>query len=131
MASMQYEQATPITYDTFWTLFMSREVNLTTITGIIYDFTTGRSIKSKTTRIFIVLTMMFVLAWPTIAGAMTGYDSNNTAFVKNSDGTLAPFASFVPVLYVIEDGDRVGLDKGYIVPYCYGDCRSAMPSLCA
>lgn len=69
--------------------------------------------------IFMVVTMLFVLAWPTIASAMTGYDSNNVAFVKIRDGSLIRFNSFSPLLYTIHDGSRLdGLTDEYLVPCC-------------
>lgn len=117
----------PVTYDTYWAFFMSTEVNLVALGKVVRDFASGRSLKSVPTRILMVLTMIFVLAWPTIAGAMTGYNSNNVAFVETADGSLARFSSFQPILYVIHDGSRVGLSDGYLVPYCNREsCESSV-----
>lgn len=116
MASMNRQ--IPVTYDTFWTFFMAHEVSFGTIWACIRDFASGRSLRCKTTRLFIVLTMMFVMAWPTLASAMTGYNSNNTAFFKTKDGTFVAFSALQPVLYVVHDGSRVGLGDDYVVPYC-------------
>lgn len=118
MASMSREDTRPVTYDIFWTFLMSQEIGLKVLWSTIRDFTTGKSVRSKTTRILIILTMSFVMAWPTLASAMTGYNSLTTAVIKTKDGLYVPFSSFQPVLYMIHDGSRVGLTDEYIVPYC-------------
>lgn len=51
--------------------------------------------------------MAFVLATPTLAGAMSGYDQNGEAFVLDTKGKLYPFAQFYSALYLIHDGWRV------------------------
>lgn len=92
---------------------------------MIRDFIARRRLKSMTAMIFMAVTMLFVLAWPTVASAMTGYDSNNVAFVKIKDGSLIPFASFIPLLYVIHDGSRIdGLTDEYLVPCCSETSKS-------
>ncbi|KAL1882153.1 hypothetical protein Daus18300_000638 [Diaporthe australafricana] len=69
--------------------------------------------------VLMAATMLFALAWPTIASAMTGYDSNNIAFIKIRDGSLIPFSSLIPLLYVIHDGSRIdGLTDEHKVPCC-------------
>lgn len=118
--------ARPVSYVTYWAFFMSQEADLETLGGVIRDFATGRSLKSRPIRIIMVLTMMFALAWPTVASAMTGYDSNNISFIETLDGSLARFSSFEPVLYVIHDGSRVGLTDGYLVPYCDAEGRKSL-----
>lgn len=118
MASMNGPDALPVTYDTFWTFFMSKEISFTTLYGVICDFVAGKSLKSKVHRTLIIFIMLFVMAWPTLASAMTGYDTTTSAFVKTRDGRLVPFAYFMPILYMIHDGQRVGLSNDYLVPYC-------------
>lgn len=98
---------------------MQDSISILGVTGVIRDFIARRRLKSIAAMVFMTITMLFVLAWPTVASAMTGYDSNNVAFVKIRDGSLIPFSSFVPLLYVIHDGSRIeGLTDEYLVPCC-------------
>lgn len=110
---------------------MQDGISLLGVTGVIRDFIARRRLKSITAMIFMAVTMLFVLVWPTVASAMTGYDSNNVAFVKIKDGSLIPFASFIPLLYIIHDGSRIdGLTDEYLVPCCSESSKSPEHSLC-
>lgn len=125
-AEMEDVECRPLTYDTFWIFFMAREVEFTTLTRLFHDLIIRRRFKSNVVMTFIFLFMLFIMAWPTIAGAMTGYDSNNTAFVNMTDGTQVQFSDFEPVLYIIHDGKRVNLTDDYIIPYWNNTSMSQM-----
>lgn len=120
---MEDEDGLTVTYNTYWTFFMAREAEFMTVSVLIRDFATRKGLRSKVTMVIVVLTMIFVMSWPTIASAMTGYDSNNTGYVNMTDDTQVPFSAFQPVLYVIHDGSRVGLSDDYKVAYCDGSCE--------
>ncbi|KAL2284946.1 hypothetical protein FJTKL_08497 [Diaporthe vaccinii] len=108
-----------ISYHTYWTIFMQDSISILGVVGVIRDFLARRRLRSIAAMVFMTVTMLFVLAWPTVASAMTGYDSNNVAFIKIRDGSLIPFSSFSPLLYIIHDGSRVdGLTDEYLVPCC-------------
>lgn len=62
---------------------------------------------------FMVATMIFILAFPTLLSAMSGYDSNVEATVQDSEGNLIPFNKYTRVLYVIYDGWRIGQNGSY------------------
>ena len=62
-----------------------------------------------------VYTMTFLLVLPTLVGSLTGYKSNVEPFVLTLQGNYAPFMSFDYLSYVIHDGERVGLQKDYVV----------------
>lgn len=108
---------TPVTYDTFWTIFMRQEASLVSMVRVARDFSSRRSLRSKVAMIFMVLTMVLILVFPTLAGAMTGYASRSGSFIADQKGNLSPFAQFTPVLYFIHDGWRIGLDGNQPVPY--------------
>jgi hypothetical protein len=100
---------------------MQENISLLGVMGVIRDFVARRRLKSMWAMVFMVATMLFVLVWPTIASTMTGYDSNNVAFIKIKDGSLIRFSAFVPLLYIIHDGSRIdGLTDEYLVP-CYSE----------
>jgi hypothetical protein len=109
--------AGPIAYDSFFTVFLESEASLTSAYRVTRDFTTRRGLRSRLAMACIVLTMIFILVWPTLAGAMTGYTPANRAFVRASDNNLIPFANFSTVAYVIHDGWRVNLTGNYLVPF--------------
>lgn len=103
---------------------MQDSISVLGVMGIIRDFVARRRLKSILAMVFMVATMLFVLAWPTVASAMTGYDSNNVAFIKIRDGSLIRFSSFEPLLYIIHDGSRIdGLADEYLVPCCTAESK--------
>jgi hypothetical protein len=65
--------------------------------------------------VFMTLTMVFTLAFPSLASAMTGYDGNLNAYVNTTDNNYVPFESFGFAMYVIHDGWRIERGGEYIV----------------
>ena len=108
---------TSVTYDTFWTVFLDRQSTVFSLWRMIQSFTHQRTRKSKGATAFIILNILFVVAFPTIMSAMTGYRPNTAAFVTDTDSILIPFERFIVVAYVIHDGNRIGLGAGHIVPF--------------
>ncbi|ROW17867.1 hypothetical protein VPNG_00864 [Cytospora leucostoma] len=105
----------PITYRTFWTTYMQHEASFRPIIRAIRDFTSRRGLRSKTAMIFMIATMVFIMAFPTLASAMTGYTANNNAVIKFIDGTQAPFTEFQKFEHIIHDGNRINLTSDYKV----------------
>lgn len=62
---------------------------------------------------FMVITMSLTLVFPTLASAMTGYSPRNAAYVRDYNDNLAAFSRFHPVMYIIQDGSRIGLADEY------------------
>jgi hypothetical protein len=61
---------------------------------------------------------IFIVAFPTLAGSMTGYTPKNEAYINSDTGRLNPFTDILPAVYVIHDGNRVeGFTKEYGVPW--------------
>jgi hypothetical protein len=109
--------AGPIAYDSFFTVFLESEASLTSTYRVTRDFTTRRGLRSRLAMACIAMTMIFILVWPTLAGAMTGYTPANRPFVRDAENNLVPFANFSTVAYVIHDGWRVNLTGNYLVPF--------------
>lgn len=97
----------PITYQTFRTIFLQNEGSILSTCSIIKSFVWQRRLKSKTAMAFMILTMVFILAFPTLASAMSGYDSNVGSYLPDYDNNFVPFNNFSRVLYVIHDGWRI------------------------
>lgn len=62
-----------------------------------------------------IITMVFVMVFPTLTGAMTGYTANNEAVIKFGNGTQTPFGNFRQLVAIIHDGGRVNLTDDYMV----------------
>jgi hypothetical protein len=65
---------------------------------------------------FMVSTMIFISAFPTLGSAMTGYVANVQAFVNVTDGNLVPFNTFLKVCFIIHDGHRINQTDEFLVP---------------
>lgn len=105
----------PVTYEIFWTVFLLKDPHGVSILKLIREFSLNRGLASKIAMGFMVLSMTFILTFPTLASAMTGYQQNNKAFVSDISGNYVPFSLFSQVSYVIHDGQRVNLTKDYPV----------------
>lgn len=106
----------PVSYSTFWTVFLNGQPTIFTAWQMIRDFTNQQTRRSKGTMAFIILNILFVVSFPTLIGAMTGYRPNSTAFVTDTQNTLIPFDKFRLVAYVIHDADRIGIGLGQNFP---------------
>lgn len=106
----------PVTYDTFWTVFLDTQPSLVSTYGLFWDFT-KKSAGEGAVLAFIIMTMLLIIAFPTLASAMTGYRPNSKAFVVDNTGSLVPFESFSLVAYVIHDGDRINLSPDQVIAF--------------
>lgn len=118
--SMEHQ---PITYRTFWTIFMQREVTFRSFVRMLRDFTSRRGLRSKVAMIFIIVTMIFLMAFPTLVSAMTGYTGYSEAVVKLDDGFQVPFSDFEQFYYIVHDGDRANLTTEYKVFSQFDACH--------
>ncbi|RMZ73702.1 nad dependent epimerase dehydratase [Pyrenophora seminiperda CCB06] len=108
-------EVAPITFKTYRTIFLPNGSLLVATLHMIRDFTTRHGLHSKIAMCFMVFTMVFTLAFPSFASAMTGYNGNVKPFVLATDGNYVPFDSFHYAYYVIYDGWRVDKGGEYIV----------------
>ncbi|KAI1800065.1 hypothetical protein F4811DRAFT_54842 [Daldinia bambusicola] len=105
----------PVTFTVFSYIFLQDEPSFFSTIGMARAFIFNRGLKSKLAMVFIILSMLFIIAWPTVAGAMTGYTTTNDAFVPDTSNNYISILSFQPVLYVIHDGERVNLSNNTYV----------------
>lgn len=77
---------------------------------------------------FIILTMAFILAFPTLASSMTGYSAFNQPWVKTDDINQVPFSEFgrASDVYVIHDATRINATvHPIILTNCYShECEA-------
>jgi hypothetical protein len=107
----------PVTFDTFFATHLEETASLKSTAKMVRDFSTRQRLRSRPIMAFVIGTMLFILAWPTIAGAMTGYTSAESAFVSDSGGSLIPLDNYYLVPYVIHDGWRIGLEGNHLVTH--------------
>jgi hypothetical protein len=103
----------PITYQLFRTIFLENEASLPSTYRTINSFLWQRRLRSKIAMTFMVITMIFILAFPTLISAMSGYDANVASYMPDRNDNFLPFKDFSRVLYVIHDGWRIGEDGNY------------------
>lgn len=105
----------PVTFRTFRAIFIHNEASVFAIFGLIKDFGFRLRLHSRVAMVFMITTMIFILAFPTLGSAMTGYTSNVQSFVPDQDRNLVQFSSFERALYIIHDGWRINQDANYVV----------------
>ncbi|KAJ4987007.1 hypothetical protein SVAN01_07548 [Stagonosporopsis vannaccii] len=105
----------PVTFNTYRMIFLQNESLILGIPRLIRDFCKRRSLHSKFAMVFMILTMIFILAFPTLGSAMTGYSGNVIPYVPDLDENFLPFHDFSIVLYTIHDGSRINKTDDYHV----------------
>ncbi|RGP79333.1 hypothetical protein FLONG3_2562 [Fusarium longipes] len=114
----------PATYTTIWLLRFYQSTSLWSTIQLVSQFF-RRRLASKAATCIMVLTLLFVLAFPTIAGSMTGYTPSSEPYIALPSGSLISFSSAVPIAYIIHDGNRTKMQQNdYIVPWV-GDISQA------
>lgn len=105
----------PVTFNTYRSVFLQNESLILGIPRIIRDFCKRRGLHSRFAMVFIVLSMIFILVFPTLGSAMTGYSGNVVPRVPDDSGNYIPFNNFSIVMYTLHDGERIGLTNEYHV----------------
>ncbi|KAI1157971.1 hypothetical protein F5B18DRAFT_668615 [Nemania serpens] len=108
-------ETTPMTYTTFTILFIEHGPSFTSACQSIRDFMLYRRLKSRLSTSWVILSILFVLAWPTLAAAMSGYSPETGAYVTSIDGNFVPYNDIQLLAYIIHDGERINLTAPYHV----------------
>ncbi|KAF2026681.1 hypothetical protein EK21DRAFT_73622 [Setomelanomma holmii] len=120
-------EVAPVTFSTYRTVFLQNESLVLAIPRLLRDFCLRRGLHSRVAMTFMIVTMVFILIFPSFSSSMTGYsgdvksyirDNTNAAGSEPSDtNDYMAFSSFQRILYVVRDGQRIGLHADYVVPY--------------
>ncbi|KAF6794932.1 hypothetical protein CSOJ01_13603 [Colletotrichum sojae] len=110
-------QGSPVTYETFRTFFLQETPTLYSTWCLAQDFVRSHGLRSRVVMAYVVCVAVFILAFPTLGGAMSGYQTNSGAFVRGYGGELIKYSDFDFVAYVIHDGWRVNLTGDFAVTY--------------
>lgn len=105
----------PVNYQTFRAIFLQNDTSLPSTFSLIQSFVHRRPLRSVTAMIFMVVTMIFLILWPTLASAMSGYDANVGSYVPDYQQNFVPFNNFERLLYIVHDGERINLTADYHV----------------
>ncbi|KAK4223805.1 hypothetical protein QBC38DRAFT_538823 [Podospora fimiseda] len=100
-------QTLPINYSMFRTIFISQESSINSVWSLIRNMRAKRVTSSAGVMCFAIASLVFTLAFPTLASAVTGYVAAVDAY----------FTKFDFVAYIIRDGSRIRLSDNYLVPY--------------
>jgi hypothetical protein len=108
-------ESEPVTYQLFRTIFIENDASVLSTCRTIKSFICQRKLRSNIAMAFMIATMIFILAFPTLVSAMSGYDSNVASRVLDHDDNLIPFNNFSRALYVIHDGWRLNQSGNYLI----------------
>ncbi|KAI0527841.1 hypothetical protein F5B22DRAFT_582550 [Xylaria bambusicola] len=115
-ATLSMETA-PITYTTFIILFIESGPTFMSVYRLIRDFMLYRRLRSTILTIWAIFSMLFILTWPTLIAAMSGYSPEVGAYVKDIDTeNLVKYNEFRLLAYIIHDGERINLTTDYQLP---------------
>lgn len=103
----------PVTYQLFRTIFIENDASILSTYRTIRSFVWQRRLRSNVAMFFMASTMIFILAFPTLISAMSGYDSNVASLVQDRDGNLILFNKYSRVFYVVHDGWRINQTGNY------------------
>ena len=106
----------PVTYATYWAIFLNQEPTLISAYRLARDFYRHRRPGSVAAAAGIILTILFLLAFPTAVNSMTGYMTANVPYIKTREGHMMNASAFDQVAYIIHDGERIGKTENYVVP---------------
>jgi hypothetical protein len=85
----------PVTLNTFRTVFLHGELSGSMdLLRLVRDFVKRQRLQSMWATVFMLASMGYVLAFPTLGSAMTGYSANLKAYVEDGAGEYVPFRSF-------------------------------------
>jgi hypothetical protein len=113
-ALLRSMETSQVSYDTFGAITL-RDISLSGFFSLCRDLSFKRSLRTNLALLWIVISASFILVFPTLAGAMTGYNINTQALVEGEDGQLIVFSEFQLVLAIIYDGWRVGRTGPYLI----------------
>ena len=106
----------PITYEFYQTVFLETSPSFRSTISLIRNYMSRKILQSKTTMVFMIATMIYILAFPTLAGAMTGYTSVVAAYIPDvNDANMIRFDSFDAVIYVVHDGKRIKVENEQVI----------------
>ncbi|KAI0410727.1 hypothetical protein F5X98DRAFT_359009 [Xylaria grammica] len=109
----------PLSFAAFRTIFLESEPSIFSTWTIAKSFIFQKRVASKFTSGFIIFAMVFILAWPTLISAATGYVPITWPVIREQGSeenpNLIAFSRFRPIAYIVHDFWRInGLNTSLI-----------------
>lgn len=124
-----------VSFDTFESVTLQGS-SMRALVNLIRDYFTNRGLRAKLAVSWMILALSYVLVFPTLMSAMTGYSgtfwhggtlleliaanfrpalATTKAYIQAPDGSQVEWSSFRLINYIIYDGWRIGLTGSYLV----------------
>ncbi|KAE9978793.1 hypothetical protein EG328_001249 [Venturia inaequalis] len=100
-------ETSPISYGTYKTLFLRDGISSTGLIDLIQEFSTYRPLTSSWAMIWTILSAIFVILFPTLISALSGYSANVHAYILDGSGNLMDYQKLFMIDYVIHDASRL------------------------
>lgn len=118
-------ERSPAPYQTFLDISLNGSSMATAVT-LLSSLGQHRSKRSRALFFYIILSCCYLLALPTLLGAMTGYINSSTAYVNlnlTSEDQLVKYDDLLPG-FVVEDGWRINMPNDSCIPAYTADGTS-------
>lgn len=102
-------ESTSVTFGTYEAITL-QSGSITGSLKLARDLFKNPTLRAKFLIFWIILSALFVLLFPTMASAMSGYAANIDAYILTDTGDMAPYSKFNILRYVIHDAERLGGD---------------------
>jgi hypothetical protein len=102
-------EVSQISYGTYKTLFLRDGISFTGLIHLIREFSTHRPLASSIAMIWMVLSALFVILFPTLTSAMSGYSANGHAFILDATGNYMDYDKLFLIDYVIYNASRLNM----------------------
>ncbi|KAK3984074.1 hypothetical protein QBC44DRAFT_389537 [Cladorrhinum sp. PSN332] len=117
-----YLERNHVSYNVFWDIFLHQEPSVVGTYRLMRDSSFYRAFRHRLIAAFVCFTLVLIIAFPTVASAMSGYAPTTAAFITVSTGSstvddFISFRQFEIVAYIIHDGGRIGMTDDLVVPY--------------
>lgn len=100
-------ETSPISYGTYKTLFLRDGISFTGLIDLIREFWTHRPLTSSWAMAWMVLSAIFVILFPTLISALSGYSANGHAYIFDGSGNLMDYQKLFMIDYVIHNASRL------------------------
>ena len=102
-------EVSPISFGTYKTLFLRDGISFTGLIHLLREFSTHRPLSSSLAMIWIALSALFVILFPTLVSAMSGYSANGHAFILDSSGNYMDYEKLFLIDYVVHNVSRLNM----------------------
>lgn len=100
-------ETSAISYGTYKTLFLRDGISFSGLIDLIREFSTHRPLSSTLAMTWMILSAIFVLIFPTLISALSGYSANGHAYIKDASGNYMDYENLFLIDYVVYNASRL------------------------